>query len=199
LNRQPVAKIGKMASMAKLIYTSLLSLDGYISDKDGKFDWAFPDEEVHRFVNDFDRATGTYLYGRHMYETMHVWETDPSLAEMSPFTRDYAEIWKAADKVVYSKTLENVSTTKTRIERNFDPLALKQLKADAGRDLGIGGAELAGQVFKAGLVDEVRLILCPVVVGGGKRALPDEVRLQLELLEERRFANGMVYLHYRVA
>ncbi len=183
--------------MAKLIYSAISSLDGYIADEDGNFDWAMPDEEVHAFVNDLARPLGTYLYGRRMYEMMVGWETDPALADQSPAMRDFAEIWQAADKIVYSKTLEAVSTASTRIERDFDPEAVRRMKASAGRDVGVGGAELAAQAFRAGLVDECHLFVAPIVVGGGKRSLPEDVRVKLELLGERRFGNGMVYLRYR--
>jgi len=182
--------------VAKLIYTAITSLDGYIEDEDGKFGWAEPDEEVHRFVNDLERTVGTYLLGRRLYEVMSYWET-LALADQPQFIRDFAETWRAADKVVYSRTLETVSTARTRIERGFDPDAVRQLKAAAGRDLSVGGAALAAHAFAAGLVDEVRLFLAPIVVGGGKRSLPDGVRQKLELVDERRFGNGMVHLHYR--
>lgn len=184
--------------MAHLIYSAISSLDGYIEDPDGKFDWAMPDEEVHSFINDLERAAGTYLYGRRMYETMQVWETDPSLAAESPLLRDFAETWQAADKIVYSRTLDAVSTRKTRIERNFDPEAVRRLKATAGHDILIGGPVLAAHAFRAGLVDEYQLFLTPMVVGAGKPSLPENVRFALELLEERRFGSGTVYLHYRV-
>ncbi len=184
--------------MAKLIYSAITSLDGYVADVDGNFDWAVPDEEVHTFINDLERPVGTYLYGRRMYETMVGWETDPTLADQSPVLRDFAEIWQAADKIVYSKTLEAVSTARTRIERDFDPEAVRQMKALAGRDLMVGGPELAAHAFRAGLVDECHLFVVPMVVGGGKRSLPDDVRMRLELLDERRFGNGMVYLKYRI-
>jgi dihydrofolate reductase len=183
--------------VAKLIYSAIASLDGYIADEDGSFDWAMPDEEVHAFINDLERPVGTYLYGRRMYEMMVGWENDPSIAEQSPLMRDFAEIWQAADKVVYSRTLEAVSTSKTRMERDFDPETDRQLKASTGRDLTVSGPDLATHAFRAGLVDECDLFLAPVVVGGGKRALPEGVRVGLELLDERRFGNGMVYLHYR--
>jgi len=184
-------------TVAKLIYSAIASLDGYIADEDGNFDWAVPDEEVHAFVNDLARPLGTYLYGRRMYEMMVGWETDPTLAEQSPLMRDFAEIWQAAENVVYSKTLEAVSTASTRIERDFDPEAVRQVKASAGRDVVVGGAGLAAQAFRTGLVDECHLFVAPIVVGGGKRSLPDNARVKLELLGERRFGNGMVYLHYR--
>jgi dihydrofolate reductase len=183
--------------MAKLIYSAITSLDGYIADEDGNFDWGVPDEEVHRFVNDLERPVGTYLYGRRMYEVMHVWETDSTLADHSPAMRDFAEIWQAADKIVYSRSLETVATARTRIERAFDPDAVRQLKTAAGHDLSVGGPDLAAQALKARLVDECHLFLAPIVVGGGNRSLPDKVRLQLELLDERGFSNGMVYLRYR--
>jgi dihydrofolate reductase len=184
------------ATVAKLIYSAIASLDGYIEDEDGKFDWAEPDEEVHAFINDLERPIGTYLLGRRMYEVLSYWET-VALADQPPFIQDFAEIWRAADKVVYSKTLDAASTARTRIEREFDPEAVRQTKVAAGRDLSVGGPDLAAQAFEAGLVDELHLFLAPVVVGGGKQSLPDNVRLSLELLDERHFGNGMVYLHYR--
>ncbi|HEX5838103.1 MAG TPA: dihydrofolate reductase family protein [Anaerolineales bacterium] len=183
--------------MAHLIYSAMTSLDGYIEDRDGRFDWAEPDEEVHRFVNDLERTAGTHLYGRRMYETMMVWETDPGFVAESPILRDYAEIWQAADKIVYSRTLEDVSTRRTRIERNFDPQAIKQLKETAEQDISIGGPGLAAHAFRAGLIDECYLFLAPIMVGGGKPSLPDDVRLELELLEERAFGSGVVFLRYR--
>ena len=183
--------------MARLIYSAISSLDGYIEDMDGEFDWAAPDEEVHSFINNLERTAGTYLYGRRMYETLMVWETDPNLAADSPITREFAELWQAANKIVYSKTLEKVSTRKTELKRNFDPQAIKQLKESAESDISIGGPGLAAHAFRAGLIDECHLFLTPILVGGGKQALPDDVRLELELLEERRFGNGMVYLRYR--
>src|ERR671915_2656948 len=165
--------------MAKLIYTAIASLDGYVADEEGNFDWAAPDEEVHTFANDFARSVGTYLYGRRIYQVMDVWETDHTLADQSPVMRDFAQIWQAADKIVYSKTLETVSTTRTRIERDLDPEAVRQMKALAGRDLIVGGPDLAAQAFEAGLVDELHLFVVPMVVGGGNRSLPDNVRLKL--------------------
>ncbi len=183
--------------MAKLIYSAITSLDGYIADDDGKFDWAEPDEEVHTFINDLERPVGTYLYGRRMYEVMVGWESAHTIADQPPFMQDFAQIWQAADKIVYSKTLEAVSTARTRIERDFDPEAVWQMKARAGRDIIVGGPELAAQAFRAGLVDECHLFVAPVMVGGGKRSLPDNVRLKLELLDEHRFDSGMVYLYYR--
>ena len=185
--------------MAKLIYSAIASLDGYVEDEDGKFDWAAPDEEVLAFVNDLERPVGTYLLGRRMYETMAVWETDPGLAGPSPASRDFAAIWPAAGKIVYSRTLEAASTARTRIEREFEPDAVRQVKETAGHDLTVGGAALAAEAFGAGLVDELQLFLTPVLVGGGKHALPQSVSLKLELLEERRFRGGTVFLRYRSA
>jgi dihydrofolate reductase len=175
-----------------LSYTAIASLDGYTADEDGRFDWSAPDEEVHAFVNDLERPVGTHLYGRGLYEVMAVWET---IDDDAPVMRDYAQIWRAADKVVYSRTLEAVSSARTRIEREFDPEAVRRMKAEG--DLGIGGAELAAHAIRAGLVDELRLFVSPVVVGGGTQALPDGVRWELELIDERRFGNGVVYLRYR--
>jgi dihydrofolate reductase len=183
--------------MAKLIYSTITSLDGYVADEDGNFDWAAPDEEVHSFVNDLERPVGTYLYGRRMYDVMVFWETAYTLADQPPVVQDFADIWQAADKIVYSKTLEAVSSARTRIERDFDPEAVRQMKASAERDITVGGPGLAAQAIKAGLVDEFQLFLTPVVVGGGKQSLPSGIRLELELLGERRFANGVVHLHYR--
>jgi dihydrofolate reductase len=182
--------------MADLIYAALASLDGYIEDEDGKFDWAKPDEDVHTFVNELERGVGTYLYGRRLYETLAVWETVP-LDEQPGYIRDYAELWRDSDKIVYSRTLDAPSTSRTRIERDFDADAVRRLKDEAERDLAVGGAELAAEAFRAGLVDELHLLLAPVLVGGGKRALPDDVRLPLELVGERRFDSGFVHLHYR--
>ena len=182
--------------MAKLIYLAIASLDGYIADEDGKFDWGEPDEDVHAFVNDLERPVGTYLYGRRMYEVMLAWET-LNLADQPPVIADFAEIWRAADKIVYSRTLKTVSSARTRIDREFEPAAVRQLKAASGRDLSIGGPALAAGAFEAGLVDELHLFIAPIVVGGGKESLPDKVRLKLELLDERRFSSGMVHLRYR--
>ncbi len=184
--------------MAKLIYSAIASLDGYVADEDGKFDWAEPDEEVHAFVNDLERRVGTHLLGRRMYEVMVYWETI-AVADQPPFIRDFAQMWQAADKIVYSRTLESVSSGRTRIERGFDPDGVRRLKASAGRDITVGGPELAAQAFMAGLVDECQLFLAPIVVGGGKRALPEGVRLELELLDERRFGSGVVHLRYRTS
>ena len=183
--------------MAKLIYSALTSLDGYVADEQGKFDWAEPDEEVHAFVNDLERPIGTYLYGRRMYETMVYWDSI-ALDGQPPAIQDYTQIWQAADKVVFSKTLETVSSARTRMEREFDPEAVRRMKAEAERDLSVGGPHLAAEAIRAGLVDEFQLFLNPVVVGGGNQALPDDVRVQLELLDVRRFENGVVYLRYGV-
>jgi dihydrofolate reductase len=181
--------------MAKLIYSAIASLDGSIEDEQGRFEWAAPDEEVHAFVNDLERPVGTYLYGRRMYETMVYWETDD---DQAPVARDFGEIWRAAEKVVYSRTLPTVSSERTRIEREFDVATIRRLKQSSASDISIGGPELAGQAIAEGLVDECRLLLVPVVVGGGRRALPAGVRAELELLDERRFRGGFVYLHYRL-
>ena len=181
--------------MGRLIYSAIASLDGYVEDAHGGFDWAAPDDEVHAFVNELERPVSTYLYGRRMYETMVYWENPPELVEQPPTMREFARIWQAADKIVYSKTLEAATSSRTRVERELDADAVRGLKASAAGDLTVGGAEIA-----AGLVDAYQLFLVPVLVGGGKRALPaDRLRLDLELLEERRFRNGTVYLHYCTA
>jgi dihydrofolate reductase len=181
--------------LAKLIYTAITSIDGYIEDEHGRFDWAQPDEEVHAFVNDLVRPVGTYLYGRRMYETMACWERPADTAGQPSFVQDFAKIWQNADKVVYSKTLQTVTTARTRIEREFNPELVRRLKSRAGSDLAVGGPDLAAQAIAAGLVDEYHLFLVPVVVGNGKRSLP-EGRIDLELLDERRFRSGTVHLHY---
>ena len=183
--------------MAKLIYNAITSLDGYINDEKGGFEWAMPDEEEHAFANDLERAIGTHLYGRRLYEVMRFWEDLP--ADAPPIALDYAAVWQAADKVVYSTTLEAVSTARTRIERAFDADAVRQMKASADGDLSVGGAGLAAHAIAAGLVDEYHLLVHPVIVGGGTRALPDGVGVDLELLDQRRFATGVMYLRYRVA
>jgi dihydrofolate reductase len=183
--------------MGRLVYTTICSLDGYTADADGKFDWAMPDEEEHAFVNDLERPVGTYLYGRRMYETMAVWQ-EMGGPDVSPVENDYAEVWRAADKVVYSTTLPEVSTPRTRLERAFDADAVRRLVADTDRDVGIGGSTFAASVVRAGLVDDLHLFLHPVVVGGGTRALPDGVRLHLDLVEEHRFGSGVVHLRYTV-
>jgi dihydrofolate reductase len=184
--------------VGKLIYSAIASLDGYVEDRDGSFDWARPDEEMHSFVNQLERSLGTHLYGRRLYETMVAWETIDTGPEQEPAMREYAEIWRAAEKIVYSRTLDRVRSERTRIEQVFDPAAVRRLKAGCEHDLGIGGAGLAGEAIAAGLVDEIRLLLVPVAVGGGKPALPREVRLELELRELRRFDSGAVHLRYRV-
>ena len=183
--------------MAKLIYSAITSLDGYVADEEGNFDWAAPDEEVHRFVNDLERSVGTHLYGRRMYDVMVAWENPHAFDDQSPVVQDYAEIWQLADKIVYSRTLETESSARTRIERDFDPHAVRQLKARAERDLSVGGPDLAAQAIRAGLVDEYHLFVTPILVGGGKQSLPDDVNVKLELLDERRFGNGVVHVHYR--
>jgi dihydrofolate reductase len=184
--------------MPKLIYQAIASLDGYVEDEAGNFDWAAPDDEVHAFVNELERPIGTYLYGRRMYETMVFWETASAGTDQPAASREFAEIWRAAEKIVYSRSLETVSSARTRIERDLDPDAVRRLKETAQADITIGGPDLAGQALSHGLVDECDLFLGPILVGGGKRALPDQVRTQLELLDERRFRNGVVHLRYRV-
>jgi dihydrofolate reductase len=183
--------------MAKLIYSAITSLDGYTADTDGNFDWAAPDDEVHRFVNDLERPVGTYLYGRRMYDVMAYWDTAHAAPDQSPATLDYAAVWQAADKVVYSRTLESPSTARTQVERDFDPSVVRQMKATAAHDMSVGGPELAAEALRAGLVDEIQLFVNPVVVGGGTRSLPDDIRVGLELLDEHCFGNGVVYLRYR--
>jgi len=183
--------------MASLIYTTTASLDGYIADEDGKFDWAEPDEAVHTFINDLYRPVGTYLLGRRMYEVLAYWDDPPALDEQPSFVQEFAEIWQAADKVVYSKTLETARTGRTRVERDFDPEVIRQLKAQSDRDVTVGGPELAAQAIRAGLVDDYQMFVVPVVVGAGKQSLPRDGRIELELLDERRFRNGTVFLHYR--
>jgi dihydrofolate reductase len=183
--------------MARLIYSANTSLDGYIEDASGSFDWTAPDDEHHFYINDRLRPVGTFLFGRRMYETMVVWET-MSTPDASP-AQDFATIWHAAEKVVYSTTLHDVASANTRLERSFDVDRVRAMKDDAVRDLGIGGAALAAEAIRAGLVDEVHVYLFPVVVGGGKRFLPDQVRLRLDLLAEHRFASGLVHLRYAIS
>jgi dihydrofolate reductase len=183
--------------MAKLIYSAITSLDGYVEDANGNFDWAVPDEEVHAFVNELERPIGTYLYGRRMYETMIFWEAGGTDAEQPAAVRDFAGIWRAADKVVYSRSLEAVSSQRTRLERSFDPDAVRRLKDESDRDVSVGGASLAGQAIAAGLVDELQLFVMPILVGGGKQALPDDVRVEFELQGQRSFGSGVVFLQYR--
>jgi dihydrofolate reductase len=185
-----------MTMSAKLIYSAIASVDGYVEDETGNFDWAAPDEEVHRFVNDLERPVGTYLYGRRMYETMVFWDNPPNPDEQSSWIRDFAGIWQAADKIVYSSTLTTAASSRTQIERVFETETVRRLKAEAAQDITVGGAELAGHAIAAGLVDELQLFLVPVVVGGGKRFLPAGARLSLELVDERRFRNGTVHLRY---
>jgi dihydrofolate reductase len=184
--------------MAKLMYVSNVSLDGFIEDEHGTFNWTEPADDQFAFVTDLVRPIGTYLYGRRLYETMAVWETDPAFAAQSELMADFARVWQAADKVVYSTTLDAVSTNNTRIERRFDPGSIRTMKAAAGHDLTIGGANLAAHAFSAGLVDEYHLFICPIVVGRGKPSLPSELHTDLELLDERGLDNGVVYLRYGV-
>ncbi len=182
--------------MAALIYSMITSLDGFVADEGGGFDWGAPSDEVHAFVNDLERPIGTYLYGRRMYEVMAAWET-MSGDEQPAVVRDYAEIWRAADKIVYSGTLDSVSTSRTQLVRRFDPEAVSAMKGSAERDLSVGGPGLAAHAIRAGLVDEIRLLIVPVIVGGGTRALPDDVRVDLELIDERSFSDGVVHVRYR--
>jgi dihydrofolate reductase len=182
--------------MAKLIYSAITSLDGYVEDAEGNFDWGRPDDELFAFINDLERPIGTYLYGRRMYETMVFWETVATSADQAAVARDFAAIWRGAEKVVYSRTLKRASSAKTRIERELDPQAVRQMKEGAGSDITIGGAELAGEAIRAGLVDECHLFLVPILVGAGKHSLPSGVRAQLHLLDERRFGSGVVHLRY---
>ena len=184
--------------MAKLIYISNVSLDGFIEDEHGSFDWTPPSNEAFAFITDLVRPIGTHLYGRRLYETMAVWETDPALAAQSEPMADFARVWQAADKIVYSTTLNAVSTTKSRLERRFDPDSIRRTKADASRDLMVGGPNLAAHAFRAGLVDECHLLIDPVVVGRGKPSLPSDLRAKLELLDERRFDSGVVYVRHRI-
>jgi dihydrofolate reductase len=184
--------------MAKVIYVANVSLDGYIEDAHGSFEWTTPGDEVFSFITDLVRPVGTYLYGRRLYETMAVWETDPTLAAQSELRGVFAEIWQAADKIVYSTTLPAVSTANTQLERHFDAESVRDLKTSAARDFTVGGAALAAHAFNAGLVDELHLFIYPVLLGGGKPALPSGARAQLDLLEERRFGNGALYLRHRI-
>jgi dihydrofolate reductase len=183
--------------MSKLIYSATMSLDGYVADAHGKFEWAEPDEEVHSFINDLQRRVGTHLLGRRMYEVLVAWDDADAFSNDPGYVQDFAEVWQAADKVVYSQTLESVSSTRTRIERSFDPQAVKQLKIQGDADITVGGPNLAEHAFKAGLVDECHLFIAPAVIGGGTQGLPNGVRLALQLLDERRFDSGMVFLRYR--
>ena len=184
--------------MAKLIYVVNVSLDGYVEDAKGGLDWTDPSDEVFTFITDLVRPVGTYLYGRGMYESMGVWETQPALAAQSALMADFANVWQRADKIVYSTTLHGVSTDNTRLEQRFDPDAIRDLKASAAGDLTVGGSTLAAHAFDAGLVDECQLFIHPVLLGGGKPAFSSGARFRLELLEEHRFGNGAVYLRHRV-
>ena len=183
--------------MGRLIYSAITSLDGYVADEDGNFDWSAPDEEVHSFVNELERPVGTYLYGRRMYDVMVYWETAPTVSGEPRPVLEYARIWQAADKIVYSRTLEAPASARTRVEREFDPEAVRRLKTEAEHDISVGGPNLAAQAIEAGLVDELHLFVSPVVVGAGTRALPDRARVELELVDQRRFDNGTVHLQYR--
>jgi len=191
------ASVKEGLTLGKLIYSAITSLDGKVADEDGKFAWAEPDEQVHTFINNLERPVGTYLYGRRMYEVMVAWETI-ILTDQPPYIQDFAKIWQAADKIVYSRTLMTVSSTRTRIQRDFDPEAVRRMKRSMVRDISVGGPDLASHAFKAGLVDECRLFVAPIVVGHGTQSLPNDLRLKLELLDERRFGNSMVYLRYRI-
>ena len=182
--------------MAKLIYASNMSLDGWTEDERGAFDWAPPDDDVFAFITKLMRSAGTYLYGRRMYETLAVWETDSALAAQSDLMADYASAWQAADKVVYSSTLTATPTANTRLERHFDPSAVHELKAAADTDLLVGGPNLAAQALVAGLVDELALFVWPVVLSGRNPALPTDTRADLELIDEHRFSSGVVHLRY---
>jgi dihydrofolate reductase len=184
--------------MAKLRYSAITSLDGYVADRDGKFDWAAPDEDVHAFVNDLERPVGTYLYGRRMYDVMAYWETAHEIADQRAVSRDYTEIWQSAEKVVFSSSLPDVSTARTTLQRQFDADTIRQLKETADRDISIGGPTLAAHALRAGLVDECNFFLNPIAVGAGLAAFPDDLHVPLELLGEHRFASGVVHLHYRV-
>ncbi len=185
--------------MGRLLYAAIASLDGYVEDDQGRFEWAAPDEEVHSFVNDLERPVGTHLLGRRMYETMLYWETAPVDETVPPCVRDFGEIWRRAEKVVFSRTLDTAPSARTRIERTFDPEEVRRLKTVDSRDLTVGGAELAGQAIAAGLIDEFQVLVVPVVVGGGKAWLPRGPRLDLELLESRTFSGGVVFLRYAAA
>jgi len=184
--------------MAKLIYTAITSVDGYIEDENGNFEWGIPNEQVHCFINNLERSIGLYLYGRRMYEVMDAWEKASTFSDQPPFIQEFAYIWQAADKIVFSKTMNAVSSARTRIERDFVPDAIREMKLQAAKEISVGGPELASHAFIAGLVDECHIFLAPIVVGGGKRFLPDTLHLKLELLDENCFNNGMVHLHYQV-
>ncbi|CAN5286941.1 dihydrofolate reductase family protein [soil metagenome] len=183
--------------MAALIYSSFTSLDGYVADREGRFDWSVPDDEVHAYVNESLRRFGIHLYGRKLYETMRVWE-DMSLDDEPEVIREFAAYWKASEKVVYSRTLTTVSSARTSIADDFDPDEIQRLKSSADTDLLVGGATLGAEALRAGLVDEIQQFVCPVIVGGGLRFLPEDLELQLELIDSHRFAGGTVSLRYRV-
>ena len=181
--------------MAKLIYFTPTSLDGYIAH-DGNFDWSTPGEEAFSYITDLHRPIGTYLYGRKEYETMAVWQTPEVVPGLTPAMLEFSRIWEAADKIVYSRSRETVSTPKTRLEREFHPQAVRELKAQSPLDISVAGPTLAAHAIRTGLVDEYHLLVVPTMLGGGKRVLPSNVCVRLDLLEERRFTNGMVYLRY---
>ncbi len=183
--------------MAKLIYSGFTSLDGYVADETGNFDWAELSEEVFAFINNRERRIGTYLFGRKVYETMAVWETPEVIPDLPAAALEYVPIWQAAEKIVYSTTLQTVSAARTRLERKFDEDAVRELKAGATRDVGIGGPALAAQAIRAGLVDEFNLLIAPIIAGGGNPYLPDKVHVKLELVDERRFENGLIHVRYR--
>jgi dihydrofolate reductase len=185
--------------MGKLIYSMLMSLDGYVEDEQGRFGWGAPEDEgVHSYINRLASSVGTYLYGRRMYETMVYWETAHTVPNQPQFVLEWARQWQAAEKIVYSRTLAEPRSVRTRIEREFDPEVVRGLKADVRHDISVDGPELAAHALRAGLVDELQMIVCPVVVGAGKRFFPDRVRLKLELVNERRFRHGVVVLRYTV-
>jgi dihydrofolate reductase len=194
--RRDATQTPEESDMAKLSYVANVSVDGYIEDADGGFDWTEPNDEIFAFITDLVRPVGTWLYGRRLYETMAVWETDPALAAQSELSAEFANVWQTAEKIVYSTTLEGVSTAGTRLERRFDPEAVRHMKSSAARDLTVGGANLAAHAFDAGLVDECHLFVLPVLIGAGKTAFPIDAHVRLELQEERRFDNGTIYLRY---
>jgi dihydrofolate reductase len=185
--------------VAKLFFTAITSLDGFIEDEVGNFDWAMPDDEVLRFINDLEAQIGTYLYGRRIYETMVYWETAESLDDPDPISREFGEIWRAAEKIVYSTSLATASSARTQIERVFDPMKIQEMKSNRDHDLEVAGPNLAAHAFRAGLVDECQLFLVPIVLGGGKPALPRDSSLKFDLVTERTFESGVVFLHYRAS
>ncbi len=184
--------------MSKLIYFTPTSLDGFIAGETDSMDWSVPDEEISAFINDVHRPIGTYLYGRKEYETMAVWETPDAIPGLTPAMMDFSRIWQAAVKIVYSKSLETVSTPNTRLEREFEPQAVRDLKAQLPHDISVAGPNLAAQAIRAGLVDEYHLLVVPMMLGGGKPVLPGSVRVKLDLLDERRVGYGWVYLRYHI-